>query len=74
MENGIHCERSTTEQHQSNGIAESLNITIRDKLLPTLIGGSILERFWPEVLETINYLRNRSPHSALDKTPFETAY
>jgi hypothetical protein len=55
-------------------MAESLNIVIRDKLLPALIGGEIPKKYWPVVLEAINYLRNRSPHTALDKTPFEVVY
>lgn len=71
---GSAVESSTTEQHQSNGVAESFNIVIRDKLLPTMIGGEIPREYWSEVLETVNYLRNRSPHSALDKTPFELVF
>lgn len=71
---GIHLQWTATEQHESNGMAESLNITIRDKLLPTMIGGNIPKEFWPEVLQTVNYLRNRSPHSALDVTPWQMVY
>lgn len=71
---GTDVETSPTEQHQSNGIAENFNIIIRDKLLPTMIGGSIPRQYWSEVLETVNYLRNRSPHRALDKTPFEFVF
>ncbi|KAI1105009.1 hypothetical protein F4804DRAFT_331676 [Jackrogersella minutella] len=37
---GIELEWAPTEQHQSNGMAESLNTTIRDKLLPTMIGST----------------------------------
>ncbi|KAJ8107603.1 hypothetical protein ONZ43_g6683 [Nemania bipapillata] len=71
---GIDIQWAPTEQHESNGMAESFNITIRDKLLPTMIGGNIPPSYWPEVAATINYLRNRSPHNALDITPFEKAY
>lgn len=73
-ERGTSIIDSTTEQHQSNGMAESFNIAIRNKLLPTLIGSSIPWIYWPEVLETVVYLRNRSPHTGLSKTPFEMVY
>ncbi len=73
-ERGMRFEPSPTEQHQSNGLAEAFNITIREKLLPAMIGGNVPKEYWPEVLETVNYLRNRSPHNALDFTPFQIVY
>jgi TfoX/Sxy family transcriptional regulator of competence genes len=71
---GIHLEYTAPEQHQMNGAAERLNLTLEEKLLPTMISSDIPLKWWPVVLETINYLRIISPCTRLNKTPFEAAY
>jgi Reverse transcriptase (RNA-dependent DNA polymerase)/GAG-pre-integrase domain len=71
---GIHLEYTTPEQHQMNGAAERLNLTLEEKLLPTIIASDIPLKWWPVVLETINYIRILSPCDRLNKTPFEAAF
>jgi hypothetical protein len=51
-----------------------VDIDRSDALSYLLIGGNIPPKYWPVILEAINYLRNRSPQSGLDKTPFEMLY
>lgn len=58
---GISVEVTTTNQHQQNGAAKSLNRIIIDKLYPTLLSAQLDKKWWPEILLTVNYLRNLSP-------------
>jgi hypothetical protein len=71
---GIHPEYTATEQHQMNGTAGRINLTLEEKLLPTLISSELALKWWLEVLRTINYLRNISPCARLNKTPFGAAF
>jgi len=71
---GIHLEYTAPEQHQMNGAAERLNLTLEEKLLPTMISSDIPLKWWPVVLDSINYLRIISPCARLNKTPFEAAF
>jgi hypothetical protein len=45
-----------------------------DKLHPLVISSGLPEKYWPEVLLTANYLRNRSPSSVIGKTFYEAWY
>ena len=68
---GIRLEYSCTDQHEQNGKAEALNWHIRAKLEPTLIAGGIQKKYWPLVVQSIMYLRNRSPNAGRTITPYE---
>jgi hypothetical protein len=68
---GIHVEPSTTEQHEQNGAAESLQRVIMDVLSPLMRSSGIELRYWPEVLKTAVYILNRRPNTRLNMTPFE---
>jgi Zn ribbon nucleic-acid-binding protein len=68
---GVHLEPTTTDQHQQNGAAEVLNAIVMDKLHPTMISSGLDLKYWPEVVKTVAYLRNRSPSSVIKKTPYE---
>ncbi len=71
---GISIEVTTTDQHEQNGAAESLNRVIMDKLHPTLLSANLDKKWWPEILLTVNYLRNLSSSSVIRKTPYEAWY
>lgn len=71
---GISIEVTTTDQHEQNGAAKSLNRIIMDKLHPTLLSANLDKKWWPEILLTVNYLRNLSPSSVIGKTPYEAWY
>lgn len=45
-----------------------------DKLHPTLLGAHLDKKWWPEILLTVNYLRNLSPSSVIGKTSYEAWY
>ncbi len=65
---------TTTDQHEKNGAAESLNRVIMDKLHPTLLSAHLDKKWRPEILPTINYLCNFSLSSVIEKTPYEARY
>lgn len=50
-----------------NGVAERLNRTLVEKARSMLIAGEIDRRFWIETVNTVNYLKNRSPTAAYGK-------
>ncbi len=71
---GISIEVTTTDQQEQNGAAESLNRVIMDKLHPTVLSAHLDKKWWPEILLTVNYLRNLSPSSVIRKTPYKGWY
>ena len=70
-ERGIHLDYTETAQHQSNGVAERFNRTLEEKIAPTLIRAEIDPKYWPEIAQAIVVIRNRSPVSGKDTTPYE---
>lgn len=63
--------RYTPEQ---NGKAERLNRTLMEKVRPMLAGSGMPKNMWAEAVVTANYVRNRSPATGRDKTPWEQFY
>lgn len=58
-----------------NGKAERLNRTLIEKARCMLIATNCHLNLWLAALDTANFLRNRSPSSALNvKSPFEVFY
>lgn len=45
-----------------------------DKLHPILLSAYFNKKWWPEILLTVNYLRNLSSSSVIKKTPYEVWY
>ncbi len=45
-----------------------------DKLYPTLFSAHLDKKWWPEILLTVNHVRNLSPSSIIGKTPYEVWY
>lgn len=71
---GIQIETSVRYTPEQNGAAERLNRTLLDKVRPMLAAANLPKSLWAETLATANYLRNRSPVSDRDKTPWELFY
>ena len=59
---------------EQNGAAERLNRTLMEKVRAMLITTKLPESLWAEAAVTANYVRNRSPTSTRDKTPWELFY
>jgi len=56
---------------QMNGKAERLNRTLLDKARSLLLASNLPPSLWLEAIFTANYLRNRTPTSSSNKTPYE---
>lgn len=69
--NGIKMETTVRYTPEQNGAAERLNRTLMDKVRPMLASSGLPKTLWAEAVVTANYLRNRSPVSGHDKTPWE---
>ena len=68
---GIQAETSIRYSPQQNGAAERLNRTLLDKVRAMLAESQLPKSLWAEALVTANYLRNRSPVTGRDLTPWE---
>lgn len=68
---GIKLETTVRYTPEQNGAAERLNRTLMDKVRPMLTGANLPKYLWAEAVATANYVRNRSPVSGRDKTPWE---
>lgn len=72
---GIKHETTTPYSPQSNGVAERVNRTLVEKARCMLAEGKLSKVYWQDAVQTAAYLKNRSPHRALEnKTPFEMWY
>ena len=56
---------------QLNGIAERVNRTMIEAARSLLIQANLPRCLWPFALKHVVHVRNRVPHSAIGKTPFE---
>ena len=75
MEIGIDHQYTNPYTPEQNGVSERYNRTVMEAARSMLIHSSLPLQFWAEAVNTANYLRNRSPTSALSgKTPFECWY
>ena len=74
-QNGIKHNTSVEYCPQSNGKAERLNRTLIEKARCMLIASKVNLNLWAAAVNTANYLRNRSPSSALNgKSPYEALF
>ncbi|KAJ9537531.1 hypothetical protein OSB04_030264 [Centaurea solstitialis] len=72
QKNGITRHRTIAHTPQQNGVAESMNRTILEKVRCMLSNSKMPKSFWAEAASTACYLINRSPSVTLDKkTPME---
>ena len=71
---GIFMETTVRYTPEQNGKAERLNRTLMEKVRPMIAGSGMPKNMWAEAVVTANYVRNRSPLSGRDKTPWELFY
>lgn len=71
---GIKIETTVRYTPEQNGAAERLNRTLLDKVRPMLSDSGLPKYYWAEALATANHVRNRSPVSGQDKTPWESFF
>ena len=71
---GIIQELTMPESPEQNGIDERTNGILLSRARTQLIAARLPETLWAEAFKTAIYIINRSPTSALDKTPYEALY
>ena len=64
--NGIHREKTILGTTQENGVPERMNITIMERARCMRLNVGFSLQFWADVVNTVVYLINRGPSSALD--------
>jgi len=68
---GIRLQTTVRYTPEQNGKAERLNRTLLDKVRPMLADTRLPKTLWAEALATAAYVRNRSPTTGRDQTPWE---
>ena len=68
---GIKLETTVRYTPEQNGAAERLNRTLMDKVRPMLSTANLPKYLWAEAVVTASYVRNRSPVTGRDKTPYQ---
>src|SRR5579859_6948889 len=68
---GIIHETTAPYSPDQNGVAERANRTIMKRVKAIIAEFKLDKRLWMELAETVVYLKNRSPTSAVTTTPYE---
>ena len=69
---GLRINNCPTYVHELNGIAEWYNRTVMDMARCLLAEAKVHKRYWPEIVCTAAYLKNRILANTIErKTPFE---
>lgn len=68
---GITREVTTPHTPQLNGVAERMNRTLVEMARCMLTSSGLPEYLWAEAINTAAYIRNRSPTSTFNTTPYE---
>ena len=71
---GILWEPTNSYNPQQNGASESVGGKLWRMTVRLLEGSAIPKGFWPEIVKTAAYLKERSPHAKLDTTPHEAFF
>ena len=72
---GTDIEASVGYAHEQNGLSERHIRTIFERVLAVLSDTKLPKKLWMEILQTVIYVKNRSPARALgSKTPYEVLY
>jgi hypothetical protein len=71
---GIICEYTSPYSPSQNGIAERLNRYLVERLISVSKAKKIPLFLWPQLLEAIAHIKNRSYNSVIEKTPYEALY
>jgi len=75
----IHCittkEAAVGYAHEQNGLLERHIRTVFERVLAVLSDTKLPKKLWTEILQTVIYVKNRSPVRPLgSKTPYEVLY
>lgn len=68
---GIKLETTVRYTPEQNGAAERLNRTLMNKVRPMLAASGLPKTLWADAAVTASYVRNRSPVTGRDKTPYQ---
>lgn len=68
---GIIHETTAPYSPDQNGVAERANRTIMERVKAIIAEAKLDKRLWMEIADTVVYLKNRSPTSAIATTPYE---
>ena len=71
---GIIHETTAPYSPDQNGVAERANRTIMERVKAIIAEFKLDKKLWMELAETIVYLKNRSPTTAVATTPYELWY
>lgn len=69
--NGIVHQTTTPYSPQQNGLTERKNRCLMEMTRCMLIEADLSHTYWGAIVITANYLQNRLPSKAIDRTPFE---
>ena len=70
-ESGIKWEPSVSYMPSQNGKAERVNHTLMERVRAILLDSNLPKGMWAKLINTAAYLKNQSPASFQNKTPFE---
>ena len=68
---GIIHETTAPYSPDQNGVAERANRTIMERVKAIIAEAKLDKRLWMEIADTVVYLKNRSPTTAVATTPYE---
>lgn len=68
---GIRHETTVPYSSQQNGVAERANRTIVERTVAILSETRLPSSLWAEVMQTVVYLKNRSPSRSVPSTPYQ---
>jgi hypothetical protein len=68
---GIIHETTAPYSPDQNGVAERANRTILERVKSIISEGKLDKQLWMELAQTVVYLKNRSPTTAVSTTPYE---
>src|SRR5277367_3432888 len=68
---GIIHETTAPYSPDQNGVAERANRTIMERVKAIIAEAKLDKRLWMDLADTVVYLKNRSPTSAVATTPYE---
>ncbi|KAG1654211.1 hypothetical protein FOA52_010588 [Chlamydomonas sp. UWO 241] len=71
---GIVPQHTMPHTPEQNGVAERINRTLTDKVRHMLAHSGMSLGYWGEAMLAANYLRNLSPSSHSNKTPYELLF
>src|SRR5579859_3429582 len=71
---GIIHEMTAPYSPDQNSVTERANRTIMERVKAIIAEAQLDKRLWMEIVDTVVYLKNRSPTTAVTTTPYELWY